>query len=302
MQVADIALVINPSSGPDQKVGANVLDPLMGAGLHLELVVPDSADQLSEFVSSQAHRFSRIIVAGGDGTLNLVCQSVPNNTNLDVAVLPLGSGNDFSRSLGFEPWSLDTFGQHACHSAAHPTDRVRYDLGAASSHFINVANGGLGGRIATFVEPAIKDSMGPAAYWLASASALSNLTHHQVVLELDGAAREDEVIGLAIANGRFVGGGFEIAPAASVDDGLLDIVLIPSLSALEVMSAGARYLVERDPERAPAQVLRAARVEVRADPPMPFSIDGELCEVGEATFEVDPGALNIVRNTSRRAT
>ena len=259
--------------------------------------MPSSAEDLDRYVAENCGRFRRILVAGGDGTLNRVINAVPQTSDVEIALLPLGTGNDFSRSLGLAELTPDEVGSAALDGPARACDVIDCSLdGDVPYRFINVANGGFGGRIATFVNSEAKNTVGPAAYWLASAGALRDLESHTVALQVDGGTRQVvELIGLVVANGRYVGGGFEIAPDASIDDGSLDVVLIPNLSSLEVLSAGVRYVIDGDAESTPATVLQARALEIESSPPMPFSIDGELSLIHRARFEIVPEAVRVVR-------
>jgi len=86
-----------------------------------------------------------------------------------------------------------------------------------------VANGGFGGRVAADLRVDDKQRWGAMAYWMTSVLELTQLTPFDLEIVLDGQRHAcGEALGLAIANGRFVGGGFPIAPNATLDDGLLD--------------------------------------------------------------------------------
>ena len=100
--------------------------------------------------------------------------------------------------------------------------------------------------------------------------------------------------GLTIANGRFVGGGFPISAGALLDDGYFDLVIIPQLSTVELISAGINYTLNRDPASASIMTLRAQRVAIRATPVLPFSFDGEPTQLLDARFEIAPRLLRVV--------
>lgn len=287
----DVALILNAKSGSADRLGELLLSL---DGLRLELVMPGDAADLQHYVRQASGRLRRMIVAGGDGTLNCVVNALGDDSSVDLALLPLGTGNDFSRCLGFAELSIHDVFSIAMEGRVDRIDAAICRTDEREFAFVNVANGGLGGRIAALVDGDVKQTVGPAAYWLASAQALTDLVTHRVELTVDSQSMTCDLIGLAIANGRFAGGGFEVAPYAQIDDGELDLTLIPDLSALQVLTASTRYVLDGQPDETPAEAMRGRRVEFRSDPPMPFSIDGESFEIAHGVVECRPEALSFV--------
>jgi len=97
-----------------------------------------------------------------------------------------------------------------------------------------------------------------------------------------------------VANGRYVGGGTQIAPEASVDDGLLDIILIPEQSVAELALLTARLALGSHLSSTAIVFRRATKVNVNSEPRMSFNIDGELVGNEPAEFEILPRALQFV--------
>ena len=124
---------------------------------------------------------------------------------------------------------------------------------------------------------------------------------YRIEMTVDEVEWQRDVIGLVIANGRFVGGGFPIAPGAILDDGWMDLTLIPEMPGLELMTAGLNISLGREPDNVPVETTRARKVLFRATPEMPFSVDGEPIERFDATFEVLPGALQVVASPTAPA-
>ena len=100
--------------------------------------------------------------------------------------------------------------------------------------------------------------------------------------------------GVAVANGRFVGGGFPIAPYALLNNGFMDVTTVPVLPTIELMAAGMNFLLTRDHRNDRVRTYRVKRLHLVSEPPMPFSVDGEPIRPFDATFEVMPAALRIV--------
>lgn len=286
-----VALVLNAGSGSAHQVADFLLKQ---PGLHIELCVPSSLKELQRFARSVSRRVDRLIVGGGDGTLSQVVRCLPRSAEVELALLPLGTGNDFARSIGIPLDDLRRAGHAALEEPAVAVDAACCTIGDGDFRFLNVANGGFGGRIVNQINPETKRVVGPAAYWLASASAIADLVTYDVRLDLDGVVSEHALLGLVVANGRFLGGGFELSPQARLDDGLLDLTLIPDLTATKALAAGARYILGASPEKRASDTFLVRRVELWSQPPMPFSIDGESMELAHAVIEVQPGTLEVV--------
>jgi len=239
--------------------------------------------------------FNRIVAAGGDGTISQVINGIaPHFDAVELAILPLGTGNDFARVLGLDPENPDRSCIRALSKHTEPVDLIQISSGEDTSYCVNVANGGMAGRIAQDIKPEDKKRWGPMAYWVTSISRLIDLQPFRVTLELDGSAQQKETLCIAVANGRYVGGGFPIAPYAMINDGFLDITVIPVLPLFELMAAGLNFTLAREQREDRIRHYKAKKVRLISDPYMPFSVDGELAQRIDSTFEVVPSALRVV--------
>ena len=261
------------------------------------LIVPPDTASIPQAARKAVERgMERLVVVGGDGTLSQVINGVaPYLERIRLGIVPAGTGNDLARSLGL--MNADVESLFAALQAERWTaiDVVRAANGDASSfYFLNAANGGFGGVVAEDVDPQSKQLWSGYAYWIAAVSKLVELRPYHVEIDYDGQRWHGDVYGLAIANGRYLGGGFKIAPDAWLDDGFLDITAVPILPTMELLAAGLSFALER--ERATEQVttFRARQIHVRATPDLPFSIDGETTRMMDAHFEVMPAALQVI--------
>jgi diacylglycerol kinase (ATP) len=236
-----------------------------------------------------------VIAAGGDGTLNEVINGLSSHLDsVQVGLIPLGTGNDFARMLGLSgpiEGCIDLLLQ----GDVRPTDLVRVTTDRVR-YFINVSAGGFSSAVNEKLTPEIKQSWGPLAYVRCAAEALPELLAYKTEITLDGArSTELSLYNAVIANGRFVAGGTMIAPEASIDDGLLDIVLIPENPAADIALVAAQMMVGTHLASEGVVFRRAAKVTVRSEPGMWFNVDGELIGNEPATFEVLPRAIHFLR-------
>jgi YegS/Rv2252/BmrU family lipid kinase len=237
----------------------------------------------------------RIIVAGGDGSISQVVNSLaPDFSRVEIAILPLGTGNDLARSLGIEVGFFESACELAYEGTAVEIDAVKV-VSTRTSYFVNVASGGIGGNVAIEVRPEDKRRWGAFAYWVTAAYQFLDLNQYRVRIALDKeTVLEKDVHGVAVANGCYLGGGFTIAPQAILNDGLLDITVVPvTESVLELVSSGVGFALGTSNGNG-IEMHRARRVEISAEPDMPFSVDGEVREKFDGTFEVLPRAVRFV--------
>lgn len=235
-----------------------------------------------------------IVAAGGDGTLNEIVNALrEKNSGVRVGLIPLGTGNDFARTLGL-PTDVDAAidllrtGQTRMIDLVRVTsDRVRY--------FVNVSAGGFSGLVDEKLTRKMKRTWGPLAYLRGAAAALPELRAYRTTISLDDTeSLKLSLYNVVIANGRYVAGGRLIAPEASVDDGLLDIVLIQERSAPELALLAAQVALGNHLSSDAIVFRRAAKVTINSRPGMYFNVDGELVGKGPAVFEVLPSALQFV--------
>ncbi|MGI8819504.1 MAG: diacylglycerol/lipid kinase family protein [Chthoniobacterales bacterium] len=236
----------------------------------------------------------QVIAAGGDGTLNEVINGVaPHAGRLQVGLIPLGTGNDFARMLDL-PTDVDDCIDLLRAGQVRPIDLVRVTADAVR-YFVNVSAGGFSGTVNEKMSPEIKQSWGPLAYLRCAAEALPELRAYCTEITLDSAATLSlNLYNVVIANGRYVAGGTLIAPEASIDDGQLDIILVPENPATDLALVAAQIALGRHLTSEGVVFRRAAKVEVRSDPGMWFNVDGELIGNEPAVFEIMPRALQFL--------
>jgi diacylglycerol kinase (ATP) len=241
-------------------------------------------------------KFDYLVTAGGDGTLNEVINGIAKRASrVCVGLVPLGTGNDFARSLGL-PRAVEDNVDILISRKARPIDLVRVKSNRIR-YFVNVSAGGFSGIVDEKLTPAIKHAWGPLAYLRSAAAALPKLHGYRTRLVFDDEEPLSiELYNVVIGNGRFVAGGLPIAPDADLSDGLLDVVLIPKRTGPEVALLAAEILLARHLSSNSIIFRRARKVAVRSRPGMWFNVDGEVVGNAPAVFQVAPRALNFVWN------
>lgn len=286
-------VILNPSAG-----SVHELDDLVK-----QLETLPNADVNMTKKAGSAARLARaalrkgcdmIVAAGGDGTLNEVINGIQENAgDTRVGLIPLGTGNDFARTLGM-PTDLAAALKvlRAGHTRALDLVRVTSDQ---VRYFLNVSAGGFSGLVNEKLTPEMKKTWGPLAYLRSAAAALPELRAYRTTLAFENTESLTlDLYNVVVANGRYVAGGTLIAPEASIDDGLLDIILIQKRSAPELALMAAQVVVGAHLSSEAVVFRRAAKVTVNSKPGMWFNVDGELVGNEPACFEILPRALRFV--------
>jgi len=291
--MAGTIVILNPEAGSAKEAAAVVrrIRHLPDVAVRLTARKGDAV----RFVRTALRKGCEMIVAaGGDGTLNEVVNGIgTTNSDVRLGLIPLGTGNDFARTLGL-PTDLDeaiavlAAGQTRAIDLVRVTsDNVRY--------FVNVSAGGFSGLVNEKLTPAMKKTWGPLAYLRGAVAALPQLRAYRTKVSFDKKKPLTlSLYNVVIANGRYVAGGRLIAPKASINDGLLDIILIKERSAAELALLAAKVALGHHLSSDAIVFRRAAKVTVNSRPGMWFNVDGELVGNEPATFEVLPRALQFV--------
>ncbi len=276
-KVADLSVEIIETSSPGEAVRTG--NHATGSGAELaRLAILGGA--------------SVVAAGGGDGTLcevanGLIGSSVP------LAVLPMGTGNDFARTIG-----LGTDPDLAVKTMIHG-EPAKIDVGKEPKGvFLNIAGCGFDAEVAHRINHGIRYVRGTAAYLLGVVQTLAKMSPVSIRLTIDGETTDEKVMLCAVANARTYGGGMKIAPNADISDGVFDIVLVGDLGKLEFLRAFPSVFKGAHLAHPKVKVLRGSKVKIEAESPMPVLADGEELEGWPVEFEILPGALQVMMPTS----
>jgi len=277
-------IILNPIAGAVKNVDA-IRERLRGLNSERFCICERSGD--AEKFANEASDFDLVVSAGGDGTLNEVVNGIARGgCKAALGVLPLGTGNDFARTLGV-PNNLDTAIEQIMAGKTRAIDLVRVTSDSVR-YFANVSSGGFSGVVDEKLTPEMKRT-----------AAFSELRGYATRVALDGAEALDlDLYNVVVANGRYVAGGIPIAPEADLVDGLLDIVLIPERGPAELAILAAQILVGKHLSSDAIIFRRAKKIAISSRPGMWFNVDGELIGNEPATFELLPQALRCVVGTA----
>ena len=271
---------------------------------------PMHAAGLTRAALADAHDL--VVAVGGDGTINEVVNgffeearpgvpSKPLGPFAALGVLPRGTGGDLRRTIGLDGDVSRSAARLRGERSPIDVGRVDYqadDGSPAARHFINVGEVGVGVRVVDLANASSKMLGGKLTFMLASMRALIGWRDLEIRASFDGGPPEDlSVTTLAIANGRYFGGGMMVAPEARLDDGLFHITIWSGFTLGDfVLKSSAMY--DGTHVKFPGtrtRTARTVRLEARGAAPVGLEVDGERIGRLPATFTVLPGALHLVR-------
>ncbi len=267
----------------------------------ISLLMPASADDARDMAAEAARGGADVVIAaGGDGTVNDVARAlIDSGMNTVLAVIPLGTGNDFCRNAGIP---LDPARAMQLIETEEPCsiDVVHARIGPEESYFLNMASGGNSGLYADLITDEMKSFWEPLVYLRGAVDMLSQMETFRVQMHFDDQAPVLlDALNVFVANGRVTGGGLLVAPDARFNDGLLDVVVVLDGTPIDVAALAADYLLNATRYSDMLVRRRCRAVAIDASPELPFAVDGNLLSSGPVPsgpvqFTVIPDRLRVI--------
>jgi lipid kinase YegS len=290
-------LILNGKAVDDARVGI-ALTAVRETGRAVEIVVtekPGDAPRLAKEAVEDARRglIGTIVAGGGDGTINEVFGAAVEAgppEGCTFAVLPLGTANDFARSIGVPADDLTHAMMIAAGDTARPIDIGRFD----GKPFFNMATGGFGARVTAETDPDLKKRLGGLAYLVTGVSRFGDLSGSTGRFRAEGFEWEGAFIAVAIGNGRQAGGGVALCPDAVLDDGLLDLTILPEMTGVERATALLDWINPVSATALPdamAKTVQSAWIEFESHEHLFVNLDGETVETTAFRVEIVPKSL-----------
>lgn len=273
-------LILNgKSAGDDDLRGA--VQTMREAGIALDVRVTWEDGDAERYVAEAiADGVDTVIAAGGDGTLSEVATTLAHRDETadalpSLGLVPLGTANDFATAAGIPERPLAAL-QLVREVVAAPLDLLRLDADDGVHWCANLASGGFGTEVTVETDEGLKKMLGGLAYLITGIARLGRIDPLQARLRGPEFAWEGDLIALGVGNGRQAGGGQALCPDALVDDGQLDLTIVPDLSGDVAATVGT--LIKEGKHAALDRVATRVRlpwVELASDQPLTLNLDGE---------------------------
>jgi diacylglycerol kinase (ATP) len=288
-------LVHNPTAGGGRSAGwlAAVTERLQAGGVEVTTHRTGSLADARLAACRAATEVDVVAAMGGDGTVGACASGLADAGpagRAALGVVPTGGGNDVARTLGLpfsDPLAAATLLPRL---RRRPADLAR----VGARRYLNVAGAGFDAEVNRLANQRLGWARGRPRYVLATLAELLVGRPARLQVTLDGQRQELRAWLAVVANGPSYGGGMRIAPAARLDDGVLDVVVIAAIAKPAFLATFPKVFSGRHVEHPAVSQYRARRVELAADRPLPVYADGEPAGALPATFEVQPAALTVL--------
>ncbi|WP_208977853.1 lipid kinase YegS [Labrenzia sp. 011] len=280
MDKQHLRLLLNGKSAARADVRAAV-EAVRSIGHDVSVRVTYEPGDIPRLVSEALRDHEQIdtlVSGGGDGTLNEVVDAALHEVGEDeklpfaFAVLPLGTANDFASQICLDPDDIPSCLRFAAEAEARPTDIGKVN----GCVFVNMATGGFGTRVTSETDPNLKKVLGGAAYLFTGLQRFSELAACEGRIKAEDFTWEGAFLALAVGNGQRAGGGIRLCPKARLDDGFLDLTILPFPSsgrAIDLLT----MLLEGGAEGLNSALIerKVRNITIQTQESVQFNLDGE---------------------------
>ncbi|WP_379970912.1 diacylglycerol kinase [Ectobacillus sp. sgz5001026] len=267
-------VIYNPTSGRElfKRYLPDVLHKLEQAGYETSCHATTGEGDATKAAREAAKRgFDVVIAAGGDGTLNEVVNGlVGPGKRPKFGILPVGTTNDFARAIGVSR-SIEEATDIICQGHSIPLDIGR----ANDKYFINIAGGGRITEVTYEVPSKLKTMLGQLAYYLKGIEMLPSLHPTYVEIEYDGKVLCEEITLFLITNTNSVGGFEKLAPEASINDGMFDLLILKKGTLADLIKAASQAVRGEHLNNPQILYTQANRIKVNTPDKLMINLDGE---------------------------
>lgn len=295
-----VAVIYNPAKLADEPVfRRHVAEELAGRGWEPPIWLPTAVEDPGRSMAHQAleRHVDRVLVAGGDGTVRVVCSAMAHS-GVPIGLVPTGTANLLARNLGIpldevaalevafdgDPYAIDLI-------------NVRLDDKPTSEHFAVMAGIGVDALVMSTTREDLKRAVKSVAYFL---SVAQHLGHRPVeaTVTIDGREVSHRPTSLmVVGNVGEIQAGLQLFPRAAPDDGLLDVILSSPRGAAAWVRWGLERIYRQLTQDVDTHQGRVVRIEVAH--PLPYQLDGDA--MGEASvFEADVDEQAVTMMLPRR--
>ena len=278
MKMKKVLLIYNPKAG-NGLFKANLDKIIEMFQKKNMLVVPVRTDKpaviCEMFHIAEEEGFTKVIAAGGDGTINIVVNTMLScGTNLPIAVFPSGTANDFAYYFDI-PNDIE-----GMVNIATEENYTYVDLGCVNGkYFINVAAMGFLVDVSQKTDPNIKNTLGVMSYYLKGVSEVPKLEPISIKIESEEYSGMEKMYFMLVMNGRSAGGFKRVAPDARMDDGLLDVLLFREMPLTELPGLLINFMQGNHSENKNVVFFRTQKLHLETDMEIGTDVDGEKgCE------------------------
>jgi len=282
-----VSLLVNPLAG--KGIAISVAQELKGLlnelGAEVSLLIPESRSEVVKAITDSLNcDIDRLIAVGGDGLINQTVNALVG-TDTTLGIIPVGTGNDFARSLGLDSGGLFEQGQKAL-SPAIEVDLIKYGSNYVATSTICGFPAAVNLRANDLRFP-----KGSSSYTFATLMELPLMSPTSYKLKLDSENLEVQAAAVIVANSAYFGGGMKICPDADTSDGLLDVCIIGDVGKFDLLRSFLKVRTGDHVEHPKVSIFKASEIEIIGT----GIIRGDGEQLGElpAKIQIQRGAINV---------
>ena len=285
------AFIVNPAAGTgfslsvmqklEEKLSADNVEYRI-----FQTETPGDATQIAAELASDPDA-AAVVSVGGDGTAGEVAAGL-TGTGKTMGIIPAGTGNDFIKSAGI-PNDPSAALQLILSGEARPIDTGTVN----DRFFLNVCGTGFDVTVLDYAESEKEKHRGLTPYFLGLIKAIFHYKSVRLTVTADGEEETGEYLICSIANGRFIGGGIPICPAADIRDGLLDLVLIRGIGRWQIPFHLPGLMLSRALKFRITRHRKVKRVLIEGKD-LRINIDGDIVSLSSVDFRINPASLHLI--------
>jgi diacylglycerol kinase (ATP) len=282
-RLVHLKLIYNPAAGRGRarRYVRDVEELLRARGARVDCEPSTGPGDLVRIAAESSRAgYDRVVVAGGDGTLNLAVREFDLEKGV-LALIPTGSGDDFAKVTGI-PRDI----RGAVDNVFAGTVR-EYDVAHANGlRYLGVAGLGFDSEVADFANRNAKFLRGSAVYLYAILRVLPRFTPRAVEIRTESGTRQETIMFAAVGNTRQYGGGIRITPDALPDDGLLDLCIVHRTTRVQLLKTLPRAYTGAHVKSPFVEMGRGRTFHFTAEQVLPVYADGEPLTQTPVSFGV----------------
>ena len=288
-----ILLIYNPNSGK-KNIAAHldkITDIFKSAGKLVTLYRIDEKNSMSTEELIQSGVFDGVVVCGGDGSVNSAAETIlKSGRDIPLGVIPNGTCNDFSRSLGMPSDIIK------CAQIIAQGNITRTDIGfinGSENIFVNELAGGVLVSASFSTDQNMKKMFGPLAYYVTGLGELANVKPFELKIETDNETYVEQALVFAVLNGTDMSGFSNVIKEALMQDGEMDILIFKNSNPLEITDTLIKFVTGGDFREKNVVRIRTSHCRISCEADISTTVDGERGPGFPLELEMRQKALSI---------
>lgn len=239
---------------------------------------------------TEKYKDLRIYACGGDGTIHEIVNGIFPYTHVELAILPIGTGNDFVKSFGYDREDF-----HRLEDYNDPVYLWSDLIRVGNEVSINTVSLGFDVTIAQNVDKFKKIAGKNNAYYLSLLYCITQKLNTLFQLSVDGKKIADkEYMFVVVCNGNYYGGGYKPCPHASISDGYLDLCLVFNVPRFRILDLSTKYKMGTHLKyKQYVKTQKIKQLTVRNNQPVQINLDGEIRTMTQPFIEIVPHQIKI---------